>query len=667
MGSVAVAQHFEMLYRAFREIRQGFKLRPTKTVDKSKPVILAEGEDADCITLTKRPPSASTLQSDKATEPLIVEETPKFSSSPQVSLQQKSVLTSQPLLPINVLPSALRSPSPVARLPHETNRKSPSPLLTNLGGKSPAEIDLGELLHSIQGGVRLRKTVTNDKSGLIVDDTMRQKSVQLIEPAPSTAFVPHKKEPLKKGYQRPHSPRDLTYLNSLGDASEDERFLTPTGRGSEYATPEPDTDGSSRDSRNSPVKEERRPTDFAFTEKSLKITKEDIEQEIPSGTAAARIAAFMQNVGAEVSNGGTVPRNFRPSPLKIPKSSEVNNNAGCTNKTKAPSKWAPVETGGLRQPTRVNVPMDRNERAHSEVRCRSKSNLQEPNIERARTQSPISRDVANVDLPTSEERRSLFKEIGMKTDCPPPLPATQPPSINEIPPTPKTSKASGCPYNTVDGIPSKKNSSRATSKSSLSQSLRSDPSCTSGKVLLSQNSSRKRTDGSNESSLRTTQKASPVRNKSPARIEVEVSPTPSQSSTSIPSPSSISPASTSPNATRKRNPAFDKAKEKFSGCFDFASPPLSKDRIRRSVSPLTSFNATKEKFENKQKKMINVPISAPWYQPSLSRTTASEMSRSHKVVVSMDPFSSLDPGTFRRSYRFNIDLSSDSPLSIVER
>lgn len=70
---------------------------------------------------------------------------------------------------------------------------------------------------------------------------------------------------------------------------------------------------------------------------------------------------------------------------------------------------------------------------------------------------------------------------------------------------------------------------------------------------------------------------------------------------------------------------------------------------------------------NEKKRMFNVPISAPWYKPSLSTTQVSELARARKVVVSMDPFSSLDPDTFRRNYRFNIDLSSDSPLSIVNR
>lgn len=69
-----------------------------------------------------------------------------------------------------------------------------------------------------------------------------------------------------------------------------------------------------------------------------------------------------------------------------------------------------------------------------------------------------------------------------------------------------------------------------------------------------------------------------------------------------------------------------------------------------------------------QQRVINVPISAPWYHRSLSTSDeASETARARRVVLSMDPFSSLDPDTFRRNYRFNIDLSSDSPLSISQR
>ncbi|VDM72906.1 unnamed protein product, partial [Strongylus vulgaris] len=159
---------------------------------------------------------------------------------------------------------------------------------------------------------RLRKTVTVDKSGLIVDESLKEKSVKIVEPAPSTAYIPPKKDPPKKSvaYQRPRSPYQL-------EPSDDERFLTPTGgRGSEYGTPEPD---SPRSFRKSPEKEEK--PDAAFDEKSLKVSAEDLKQEIPTGTAAARIAKF--NVSPEGANGNTIKRNFRPSPVRIPFPNEV--------------------------------------------------------------------------------------------------------------------------------------------------------------------------------------------------------------------------------------------------------------------------------------------------------------------------------------------------------
>ncbi|KAK6041414.1 hypothetical protein COOONC_21081 [Cooperia oncophora] len=234
----------------------------------------------------------------------------------------------------------------------------------------------------------------------------------------------------------------------------------------------------------------------------------------------------------------------------------VNNNAGGINKPKTPSKWAPVETGGLRQPTRVifyvynsvNVPLDRNERAHSEVRSRSTTNLYEPSIERARTQSPVPREPVAVPEPpptTRSTRKSVGEEIRVRTDNPPPLPKTQPPSINEIPPSPKTSIAGPYTFNKVN-IPET------------------------------------------------------FRSKSPT--SERASPTPSQSSASIPSPSSISPGSTSPDMPRKRsNPAFDKAKEKFSSfCLEPSASTRPTITKGRSASPVGTPEASKKASDVKK-------------------------------------------------------------------
>ncbi|VDL75076.1 unnamed protein product [Nippostrongylus brasiliensis] len=342
------------------EIKQGFKLRPTKTVDKSKPVIIAEGEDADCIAPTKRPPPGG---------------------APPASLQIDDVRRCS---------FSLADP----KLPLFKCKKP---------GYWP---DLDELV------IRRRWT---------------------------------------------DRPAEVRLLNGYS------RFLTPTGgRGSEYGTPEPD---SPRSARRTPVKEEKKP-DIAFTEKSLKVTKEDLEQEIPTGTAAARIAAFMQSTGGggDVTNGGTVPRNFRPSPVRT---FPINKEAG--------------------KPTAV---------AENSA--------------------------------TGHQRNPAVTE-----DFHHPL------------------------------------------------------------------------------------------------------------TTSI-SPGSTSPSSSSPETVRRpRNPAFDKAKEKFAtACLESPSPSSTRPPITkgRSASPLRSTEPP------------------PKPEPETK-----------KVVVSMDPFASLDPDTFRRNYRFNIDLSSDSPLSIVNR
>ncbi|KAK6023293.1 hypothetical protein OSTOST_10926 [Ostertagia ostertagi] len=320
----------------------------------------------------------------------------------------------------------------------------------------------------------------------------------------------------------------------------------------------------------------------------------------------------------------------------------------------------------------VNVPLDRNERAHSEMRSRSTTNLHEPSsIERARTQSPIPREPVAVAEPppkTRAPRKSVGEEIRVRTDYPPPLPKTQPPSINEIPPSPKTSITTALHVQQkarvrhLGGRPRRRRSLRHQSHRHHQYLPGALPQTPLGGDQI----------------LRSTRSKSPTSGRT--------SPSPSQSSASIPSPSSISPGSTSPDTPRRRsNPAFDKViyfkyyiknhlsrlKKKFSGfCLEPSAssrPILTKGR---SASPLGSVEASKngsEAKDVKKQRVINVPISAPWYHRSLSSSEATDTAHARRVVIGMDSFSSLHPDTFRRNYRFNIDLSSDSPLSIVNR
>ncbi|KHJ79086.1 hypothetical protein OESDEN_21277 [Oesophagostomum dentatum] len=75
--------------------------------------------------------------------------------------------------------------------------------------------------------------------------------------------------------------------------------------------------------------------------------------------------------------------------------------------------------------------------------------LQEPSsFERARTQSPTPRDTSPPAVPTTRGRRYAAEEISVSTDNAPPIPKTQPPTINEIPPSPKTSVAQPYSYST---------------------------------------------------------------------------------------------------------------------------------------------------------------------------------------------------------------------------
>ncbi|CAI4232537.1 unnamed protein product [Auanema sp. JU1783] len=713
------------------EIKQGFKLRPTKTVDKSKPLFKADGEDDNSIDPNRRtpsgmPPPPCTAPPPPPTMPLPPGAPPpppgiNRAKSPGISklggstpadvdrnallkgiqggvrlrktvTQDKSGLVideemrSQSMKKCDVSPSSTLPPPPpppplpmapppppamnAAPPPPKINRAL-SPGLAKLGGSTPTDVDLGQLLKGIQGGIRLRKTVTQDKSGLIIDDEMKEKSMKICEAAPCSYIPP---PPKANPPSRAKSPNVL-----LPESSEDERYQTPDGRGSKYTTPEPGDYSPPTPRRHSATPEPKplKKCDYAFDERNLKVTSEDLQKEIKKGAAAARIAAFM-NV-----DQSTIENNIQKSAVsKLPKPSflEVNNNQP-SSKPKPVSKWAPVEVGGLKRPSQGNIPMEKNERAKSESRFptreRSSSALAEPTSnERARTQSP-----------TGERERSsstLAQPISIRTDLTP-EPEVAPqrttkkwvrPEIEETPPTPKTSKASANPY-----------------------------------------------------SYRLPRSESPA----------STSPISSVSSASIPSPSSISPGSTSPDVPKRRNPAFDKAKERFvngaapAPLQTTATPtpkPVSKSMSPRpstesstpkkvsassktsskdssesseatvkpkksvskstlttpksknaATSPIPSFTnkesdpkeqtkktvketQTTKKFDDydSPQRVINIPINAPWHTPRDFAPESPQM-----VHIGIDRFATMSPSDFNRNFRFDINLSSDSPLSIINR
>uniref|UniRef100_A0A1I7XDH8 WH2 domain-containing protein n=1 Tax=Heterorhabditis bacteriophora TaxID=37862 RepID=A0A1I7XDH8_HETBA len=331
----------EQFMTILHEIRQGFKLKPTKTVDKSKPIIFAEGEDPE-----------TSIAPTKKTELKVTSETPETTSALYLPVKISSPQSPMPNSPPSLLIQSVIAPPPPP--PPSIVRTLPSGL-SKLGGKAPSDVDRGQLLKSIQGGIKLRKTVTNDKSGLIVDESLRQQSVHMVEPTPSTVSLPPQREERPKYLTYSKPEKDKNALSA--ESSEDERYLTPdVERASVYSTPEP--------TQISPLamqkeQEPRRRSDFVFDEKNLKVTKEDIEQEIPAGSAAAKIAKFIESVNA--SGGATISRNtFRPSPTRTITQKELNNNTNgnMVVKGKSVSKWAPVEIGGLKQPTRGQLRLE---------------------------------------------------------------------------------------------------------------------------------------------------------------------------------------------------------------------------------------------------------------------------------------------------------------------
>ncbi|PAV79569.1 hypothetical protein WR25_11583 isoform B [Diploscapter pachys] len=409
--------------------------------------------------------------------------------------------------PPPMMNGGLAPPAPPVNRP-----KSPgpaNPALAKLGGKATQDVDLGQLLKSIQGGIKLKKAVTNDKSGLFVDEEMRGKSVTLVEPAPPPPMPDRGRSPM-----RPKS--------ALGIDSEDERYATPVGR--EYRTPEPRDDSPEQTiggrrpivmhkKGQAPIK-----PDVGFDENSLKVSADQINSEIKKGTVASKMGAMAKLMGLsdDQVQGGTLPRaTFRPSPLRS-SFLEVNNNkdADGNPKPKPVSKWAPVDTNyGLRRASNNNCPTEKNQltlndprkdRANSERR----SYLDEPHsaTDRARTQSPTrgATGVRKVEIEEEEEEveceptpakkdepkrlngKRIPDPISVKTDF-----SRAKPEIQETPATPVKKSAYSYGRQRASS-PSGENSTMASPLSSLSST---SPSVSPGSSSPDANSRRRDVTG----------------------------------------------------------------------------------------------------------------------------------------------------------------------------
>ncbi|PIC45507.1 hypothetical protein B9Z55_005501 [Caenorhabditis nigoni] len=616
------------------EIKKGFKLRPTKTVDKSKPFIVAEGEDETEIAVTKQAPASGILPPGQAIpKPSFIPPPipngfipPSFEGGipPPPPMFSGGIPPPPPMMggappppPMFGAPPPPPPPSGLGVSPQPPRPKTPiNPALAKLGGKTPGTVDRGEFLKGIQGGFKLKKTVTNDKSGLFVDEEMREKSVTLIEAAPSSYIAPDR----GRSPARPHS--------SLGFGSDDNRFRTPE--------PRDDSPEQLLGQRRPIVMRQKGappppPAEFGFDSEKQKVTSEDIEKEIKKGSVASKMAALMGNMGysaekCEQIGTGTLPRaTFRRSPLRssmMSSSSEVNNNHdNDTPKPKPVSKWHVDTNYGLKSASRSNVPIEKEERASSVMRDRSSSwlDLTRPPVERARTQSPIplcerlELDDLDFDQLVDEvaaeeaakaargEKPPQKKTTGKKKakQLPEPISVTTDfcttgarrpsttPQIQETPPTPAQKKTYGYQQPTPS-VPAPTNNSRGTNTwRATSPSSAVEPS---GGM-------------------------SPISS--------------SVSSASAPSPSSLSAGSVSPDSTPKKrigaNPNFEKAKEKW-GAVPKAedTPPTSRGYLMRESKTPTREETTP--IREKTPVKIEEPKTKKVTPSSLTKTKEKEKS-----------------------------------------
>ncbi|KAF8362765.1 hypothetical protein PRIPAC_89688 [Pristionchus pacificus] len=488
------------------EIKQGFKLRPVKhLIRESKPAILkAEGEE-DFQYNTRG----------KVSDPFAGAPPPPPPPPPPGSAPGASMAPPPP-------------PPPGVPRPRSAAAEK---LAKKLGGGDPAKVDLTAHLKGIQGGIKLRKVAPPPERKLIVDPSEVGKVIGA--PRPTVDDF----QPPPQMMRRSPSPPPIEYKQPRAKKWEpvEECFRSKP-----------------------PSLESKKPSDVYFDESNLKVTKDDLEKEIPKGKAAAAAAKFMttspssptplvyssnmdlptftRRASMEADSRGSSPAPLFPSgssTLGRRSGSRLNSPFTRDEKSASPapsfsaatldrrpvSKWAPVETGGLRKATGLNMP---SVRYLPEFLRRI-----DPSARRTASPQPAS---------SRRHREPLSVDIAhTSADAPPPpLPTTAPPDAIVTPPTP--GGRNGTPPRS--SMPLSATLVKCASQSSLS------------------------TDGGGKAWSSASEKCSPASSLS--------------SPSSAHSPSSISPggASTksqmetkdaSPTRQRSVNPAFAKAKNAFSG------------------------------------------------------------------------------------------------------
>ena len=143
------------------EIRKGTRLRPTQTVDKSRPMIRAEGEQVPSVQ-PRGPPQA---------EPVAFSPPPpaaNFAAVQRLTAQQQMMSSAPPPPP----PPPGSNNSNGNRFAQQKPQQQPAAAPT--GGRQDEAGHRQKLLNEIRGGVRLRHVQTVDKSGLVLSEEEQQ-------------------------------------------------------------------------------------------------------------------------------------------------------------------------------------------------------------------------------------------------------------------------------------------------------------------------------------------------------------------------------------------------------------------------------------------------------------------------------------------------------------